>query len=126
MPKNRLPSPITDFVDISQDVEIFGEFKWPLQALPPSFVLPETETQHTGTVGSLFQAQEVKITLWENLGLVRGSQIQKDYQEHDWNLMDNHSIWVQSPHHFCVRSGGRVCDYKSSLRKIGGVVMELF
>lgn len=43
MPKNRLPSPISDFVDISQDVEIFGEFKWLLQALPTPSVPTETD-----------------------------------------------------------------------------------
>lgn len=38
MPKNTLPFPITDFVDISQDVENFGELKQLLQAFPESSV----------------------------------------------------------------------------------------
>ena len=57
MPKNRLPSPITDFVDVSQDVEIFGELKRPLQALPASSVPTEIETEDTDIVGSCLRPQ---------------------------------------------------------------------
>lgn len=73
-------------------MEIFGEFKWLLQAFPTSSVPTETGNLHTGIVGSLFQAQEVEITLWGKLGLVRHSQMEKDYQEHNWDLIDNHLI----------------------------------
>lgn len=38
MSKNTLPFPITDFVDIAQDVEIFGELKWLSQVFPEFFV----------------------------------------------------------------------------------------
>lgn len=53
MPKNRLSFSITDFLNISQDVEIFGELKWLLQASPASSVPTKAGTKHTGAVESL-------------------------------------------------------------------------
>lgn len=77
MPKNRLSSPITDFVALSQDMEIFGELKWLLQSSPESSV-PANKGPSILVQQEAYERPRLEITFRERLGLASWSQIQKN------------------------------------------------